>query len=727
MKSRLLKIEFQSDWHIGSGAGIPGSVDRQVLRDSQGLPYIPGKTLTGILRDAAEFITDIRGEKVSLKLFGNQLDDETAQRAKIGISSAELPKNIRDYILANDLTSALFYVQPGIKIDPKTGCSEKDHLFSIEKVRHECVLYSEVFFLEELSDDETKLLNDAVKAVRRLGGKRRRGAGLCRMNWYSELNEKEIPHKDSLLIADKPLAIRLTCLQPLIIAGKTFGNSVRCETEIPGYMLLSYYVNEVFAPLGKERMQKAVMNNEISVSNFLPELYGSCALPVPLCMAEKKESKELVNRLIHAPADNEQMKDIRTGYIVVSSNKITYYPAGVHKIFKTHNTIEDSSQRPDKTTGSLFTYEAIEAGQKFIGSVKISKSLLDDIMQSEEKYKIISKLSGDIHKIGRSRKDEYGEVMIEHISQSDENITLIGKNYLIVYLKSDLILKDSYNGYSTKIEDVKKTLSYKLDIILEDIPENEWIERNNFNISPLGGTRGHCIRTGRRDSWQAFWGLPRPSLIYFREGSIFVFKVINPENWNDEKIKALLQKGLGERTAEGYGQILINPAFLCDPEITVSRSDTSIHDDKNMPISCSVDFLDILQKDAMRRRFRQVARCEAYTIIRENDNQPFLNYPDISCAKNKRPSTSQFGALREAVANGHGVFKKWVEVISRKNTLQNPWNNWLKMLNDLSEHPEGFVNLRPSFANFETETAEDFIGIFFDVLCEAVFDDERSC
>ena len=86
MKSRLLKIEFQSDWHIGSGAGIPGSVDRQVLRDSQGLPYIPGKTLTGILRDAAEFITDIRGEKVSLKLFGNQLDDETAQRAKIGIS-----------------------------------------------------------------------------------------------------------------------------------------------------------------------------------------------------------------------------------------------------------------------------------------------------------------------------------------------------------------------------------------------------------------------------------------------------------------------------------------------------------------------------------------------------------------------------------------------------------------------------------------------------------------
>ena len=65
MKSKFLKIEFQSDWHIGSGAGIPGSVDRQVLRDSQGFPYIPGKTLTGILRDAAEFVAEIRGDSYS--------------------------------------------------------------------------------------------------------------------------------------------------------------------------------------------------------------------------------------------------------------------------------------------------------------------------------------------------------------------------------------------------------------------------------------------------------------------------------------------------------------------------------------------------------------------------------------------------------------------------------------------------------------------------------------
>ena len=56
----VLKLTFESDWHIGSGAGIPGNVARQVLRGAGGLPYVPGKTLTGILRDAAEWIADTR-------------------------------------------------------------------------------------------------------------------------------------------------------------------------------------------------------------------------------------------------------------------------------------------------------------------------------------------------------------------------------------------------------------------------------------------------------------------------------------------------------------------------------------------------------------------------------------------------------------------------------------------------------------------------------------------
>ena len=102
---KRLKLKFNSDWHIGSGTGIPGNVDSQVLRDEDGFPYVPGKTLTGILRDAAEWIAETRGgswDKVLYSLFGNQpvthgvLENSEASGAKLGIGSAELDNNLRE-------------------------------------------------------------------------------------------------------------------------------------------------------------------------------------------------------------------------------------------------------------------------------------------------------------------------------------------------------------------------------------------------------------------------------------------------------------------------------------------------------------------------------------------------------------------------------------------------------------------------------------------------------
>ncbi|HEY3378758.1 MAG TPA: RAMP superfamily CRISPR-associated protein, partial [Armatimonadota bacterium] len=49
-----ITLTMTSDWHIGSGAGRPGDTDRLIRRDWEGLPYVPGKTMVGIWRDACE-------------------------------------------------------------------------------------------------------------------------------------------------------------------------------------------------------------------------------------------------------------------------------------------------------------------------------------------------------------------------------------------------------------------------------------------------------------------------------------------------------------------------------------------------------------------------------------------------------------------------------------------------------------------------------------------------
>jgi CRISPR-associated protein Csx10 len=44
-ESFRLRLTMLSDWHIGSGTGRPGNVDRLIVRDSDGLPFAPAKTL----------------------------------------------------------------------------------------------------------------------------------------------------------------------------------------------------------------------------------------------------------------------------------------------------------------------------------------------------------------------------------------------------------------------------------------------------------------------------------------------------------------------------------------------------------------------------------------------------------------------------------------------------------------------------------------------------------
>src|SRR5690554_4168640 len=74
-----IRLTMLSDWHVGSGTGRPGNVDRVVARDADGLPYVPAKTLRGIWRDACERLargldggTDGEWSSLVDRVFGSQ-------------------------------------------------------------------------------------------------------------------------------------------------------------------------------------------------------------------------------------------------------------------------------------------------------------------------------------------------------------------------------------------------------------------------------------------------------------------------------------------------------------------------------------------------------------------------------------------------------------------------------------------------------------------------------
>ncbi|MCE7937344.1 hypothetical protein DCC79_05110 [bacterium] len=51
--SARLTIELHGYWHAGSGRGDGHGADAAVVRTPGGLPYLPGRTVKGLLRDAA--------------------------------------------------------------------------------------------------------------------------------------------------------------------------------------------------------------------------------------------------------------------------------------------------------------------------------------------------------------------------------------------------------------------------------------------------------------------------------------------------------------------------------------------------------------------------------------------------------------------------------------------------------------------------------------------------
>jgi CRISPR-associated protein Csx10 len=779
-------MTFLSDWHVGSGAGIPGNVDRQVLRDAEGLPYVPGKTLTGVLRDAAEWIADTHDAQSGGSswrdaltfLFGGQPESHggeegaEAKPAALSVGSAVLPEEVRNYIKGNGLVPDLFIVQPGVSIDPQTGRSMPDHLFSTEKVRKNCVLRATL----RVADEETKsgtgalknknaadLLEAAVKAVRRIGGSRRRGAGECRFEWAEdkwkedkgkeEERQKTKAKLPSDCVADDALIaldFRLTTLQPVVIGKATLGNAVESETTIPGSVLLSYFANDIFG--GGDVIQEAIQTGNFSVGNFLPEFDGRPSYPVPLSFGKRKKDGRISNRLLPKPDDakesasgedrekkaDDQVQDLRTGVITLDESGTMYHSFEKEiRILRTHNTVADDVQRPTEKVGGLFTYEAIRAGTPFRGVLKMRGSLWNGL-QTEIK----EKLAWGETAIGRSRKDEYGRVRIEFLKEvpaSGVPDLLAGKEdneekkkYLVVYLLSDVLVRGRYQEYSTRPEDLKSALESALDLTL-----------NNAR-SPFRVEIGNYTRVGRRESWQVKWKLPRPSLVYFQAGSVLVYEVENPGKWKPEAITAVMNTGIGERRAEGYGRIWINPPFLCEPKSVESQTVTdSKNDDSSKPFdakACKEDlFIKLLEREHFKKHFTRTARREIYMWVHGKNEKKNL-FSDIP--GEKRPSASQFGNLREAAALKGENYLEVIKGVAEKKTedgetrAKESWDEkWRKWLKSVADAPESVWEwgLTENGSRQRLKEIEEYDSLthfalrtFFDILCEAVFDLEKN-
>lgn len=185
-KSMFLEIKLLSYWHAGSGFGRGADVDALVLKDPHNLPYLPGRTVKGLLREAMMCCEESGAVPAGVveRLFGKAAKEGKYTGSIPGIlafDNAVLPGKEREWLSsassdARRARSALYDSFASTSLD-KDGIAQDRTLRTIEL----CVpvaLYAEIHGIPR--DDETEIhLSKACSLLRAIGSHRTRGLGRC--------------------------------------------------------------------------------------------------------------------------------------------------------------------------------------------------------------------------------------------------------------------------------------------------------------------------------------------------------------------------------------------------------------------------------------------------------------------------------------------------------------------------------------------------------------------
>lgn len=564
-----LTLTFTSDWHIGSGSGRAGSVNKLVRRDTDGLPFVPARSLLGLWRDAAESLAQAlepsaQGwNKLVEALFGSQpiVDKKAAVRpipGRIQLSPARIsPQTLRAALSANGaLREATTFIVPSVALDPATGAAEEDKLFFTELARVGATLTAEATVGDvdpAQTDAVRRFLAAAAEGIRAIGGKRRRGAGRCTVR-VTEQPDATTAFFDTDLtpptispLSAPPVAafgvgaatnnppeswrITLTPLDPLLVHKRTLGNVVESLDRVPGTLLLGALAPALSA--AGVNIPAAIDAGDLIVRDGLLRVDGARGAPVPRCLSHDKLDKTRVRSTLGPPLDQDQEKTFKAGFVhpVTPAMRVEV----LHQILP-QNGVEDECQRPTEAVGGVYAYQAIAPGQTFEAELWAAPALRGAAQRA------LANLNGQVLRVGRASRADYGRVRVA-LEEGTPAATPIADDRLVLWLRSPILLRDA-------------ALRPSVDPTLL-IPALNTLLGTNLAFD----AERSRYAADRVDSWQRSWGLARPSLVGIAAGSVLVFNGAQGAT----KLDALARAGLGERRAEGFGELIVNPDWLTNP------------------------------------------------------------------------------------------------------------------------------------------------------------------
>ena len=191
MTTYMLSFTLESDATFGRGDGIPGLVEREIVHDANGFPYLPGKRIKGMLAEECdgllELLNGLRPGELSIFeaarnwMFGQPGSRIRSQGALI-FGQAQFPENLRKAVIGgkmqpDEVLRSLTTIRRQSAIDVFSEAPESHTLRATRVVIRQTPFKAVIETPRALTKLELALLSASVLHWHRAGSIRNRGRG----------------------------------------------------------------------------------------------------------------------------------------------------------------------------------------------------------------------------------------------------------------------------------------------------------------------------------------------------------------------------------------------------------------------------------------------------------------------------------------------------------------------------------------------------------------------
>jgi CRISPR/Cas system CMR subunit Cmr6 (Cas7 group RAMP superfamily) len=550
-----VNVMLQSDMCCGTGESSGGVVDQLTAVDSYGLPIIPGKRLKGLIRESALLICGGNTKRVD-DVFGKPGGGPDDGVAKVKISSAHLAgsEELQGYIgkeniLPQRVTNVFTGIRYNTKINSK-GIADDHSLRATQVVLHKdyqgrATIFRFTIEGDSLDPKEKELVEDSVRALRRIGLNKTRGFGevICIPeefkvdqvigNCRDGVQEQDVtisPPDVGDAESNKAVvtvSYHITLEQDVVLSGG-IGQTL---DYFPGSMLQGVFARYT----SKEKwFHDEVLTNTRFGNAYVDAPDGNGGnqptFPVPVSMVTKKnaaftDDEQLARdmSLFKANGTTEFQTVPLSGYCAEVVDGLL--AAKVKIGYSFHNSLKTVSQNKQ-----FYSLKRLEAGQSFTGRLTGTQKAIDHLTE------VVRKRNSRFN-FGAAGSTQFGACKLTVGEQNigDESIEIGDKGQVIVQFLSDVILIDDEGNNSTDVAVLIKSLSNNLEF--------------EFDVTTVRLFTKTIIVGG----YNAYWHLPKRQYRAFQKGSILLL-----DSCGSYELESNVQ-WIGHLQNEGFGQILIKP------------------------------------------------------------------------------------------------------------------------------------------------------------------------